>query len=93
LSHPGIVALYSVIPSLDVDYHILELCFAGNLTDFLSLRNPPTLSDREIWQLAKDVGAALAYLKQEKIIHRNICGSNTLITKGFQAVCRLLRTS
>ncbi|KAF5315355.1 hypothetical protein D9619_007132 [Psilocybe cf. subviscida] len=39
----------------------------------------------EIRQFVKDIGAALAYLKQENIIHRNICGTNTLISKGFQA--------
>ncbi|KAF8964438.1 kinase-like domain-containing protein [Flammula alnicola] len=84
LCHPNIAALHFVVSSSNIDYHILELCPEGNLRDLLSSRNPPVLSENELRLITKGIASALAYLKEGRVIHRNICSSNVLLAEGFK---------
>ncbi|KAF8809558.1 kinase-like protein [Phlegmacium glaucopus] len=96
LHHPNIVSLYSISSALSSDYHVLEFCSEGNLSDLLSSRNPSILSEAELRRVLKGVGSALVYLKEEQVIHRNVCPSTILFAEdmkpklsGFEQAVRL----
>jgi serine/threonine protein kinase len=86
LHHPNIASLYSVTSVSSADYHVLEFCSEGNLSDLLSSRNPSILSEAELRRVIKGVGSALAYLKEERVIHRNVCPSTILFAEDLKPV-------
>lgn len=88
LCHPNIVALYSIASSESsfFDYHVLELCSEGSLLALLHSRNPPTLIEAELRNVTKGIAGALAYLKDERIIHGSISLSHILLGQGFKPV-------
>ena len=86
LHHPNIVSLYSITSALSSDYHVLEFCSEGNLSDVLSSRNPSILSEAELRRVLKGVGSALAYLKEERVLHRNVCPSTIFLAEDLKPV-------
>lgn len=90
LHHPNIASLYSVTSVSSADYHVLEFCSEGNLSDLLSSRNPSILSEAELRRVIKGVGSALAYLKEERVIHRNVCPSTILFAEDLKPVSDII---
>lgn len=90
LHHPNIVSLYSITSALSSDYHVLEFCSEGNLSDLLSSRNPSILSESELRRVLKGVGNALVYLKEERVVHRNVCPSTIFLAEDLKPVSDIL---
>lgn len=86
LHHPNIVSLYSISSAPSSDYHVLEFCSEGTLFDLLSSRNPSILSEAELRRVLKGVGSALVYLREERVIHRNVSPSAILFAEDMKPV-------
>ena len=86
LHHPNVASLYSITSALSSDYHVLEFCSEGNLSDLLSSRNPSILSETDLRRVLKGIGSALIYLKEEGVIHRNVCPSTIFFAQDLKPV-------
>lgn len=67
-------------------FHVLELCSAGNLQDFLHTREPPTLTEDEVRGVIKSICDALTYLRKELVVHRDVKPSNILLSGDYGVV-------
>ena len=65
---------------------ILEYCPGGSLTDMMQI-NQRTFSEAQVALIMKHALNGLAYLHQEKKIHRDIKGGNILVTED--GTCKL----
>ncbi|EPQ54523.1 kinase-like protein, partial [Gloeophyllum trabeum ATCC 11539] len=88
IHHPSIVSLFSVFSIPSATYHVLELCPQGTLSDYLSQHSNshrlPVLSDNQLRGVLKSVADALAYLRKELVLHRNLNPTNLLITNEYR---------
>jgi len=84
LHHPTIISLFSVFSTTKADYHVLELCSRGTLSNYLSARQPQILSECELRGVLKNLTDALLYLRKERVVHRDIKTSNILLTDDYR---------
>jgi serine/threonine protein kinase len=92
ICHPNIVALHSAIDLSSAPHfaywHVLEFCSGGNLSDLLRSQD---LSEPELRLVTKGITSALIFLKEERIIHRNIDSTNILLGQGCKPVSFFIR--
>ncbi|KIY46546.1 kinase-like protein [Fistulina hepatica ATCC 64428] len=71
---------------MDSIYHfqVLEFCSGGSLLDFLNKRDPNVLNEGELRGVLKGLCNALAYLKHQSVVHRDISPSNILLTADYR---------
>jgi polo-like kinase 4 len=86
LHHPNIVSLFSSFSTSIADYHILELCTRGTLSDFLHSRSSPILFESELRGVLKSLVDALLYLRKELVIYRDLKPANILLTQDYRIV-------
>ncbi|KAI8972190.1 kinase-like domain-containing protein [Trametes punicea] len=86
LCHPSIISLIYSFTAAAGDYHVLELCREGSLADLLCARDPKILGEGEIRSVARALIDALAYLKKELVLHRDVNPSNILIADDRRVV-------
>ena len=78
--------MLSAFTSGDTKYQILELCVNGDLETYLASRQLPVLEEGELRGVVKGLVDALAYLRKERVIHRNVKPSNVLLNNSFRVV-------
>jgi serine/threonine protein kinase len=79
LNHPNIVSMIDAIQENDQHYLIMELVEGGALDQ--RLIHAPTLSVKEVLDIALDLADALTRAHRLNIIHRDIKPANVLLTK------------
>ena len=82
LQHPNVVKLFHfcAYPQTNLPCLVMELLDCS-LRDYLAQTSGDLSLEIQI-SLSCDVGKALAYLHEAKVIHRDLCGDNVLIQKG-----------
>lgn len=81
LDHPNIVKLLGVVDE-EVDFMlILELCEGGSLRSYLDKQNEHP-SKEEFFSWAKQAAAPVKYLKEMKIVHKDIKSPNYMISRA-----------
>ncbi|KAH0586347.1 hypothetical protein H2248_007588 [Termitomyces sp. 'cryptogamus'] len=83
LHHPNIVSLLSAFSTNQDNFHVLELCSIGDLSNFLDSRPQPSLTESELRGVTKNLADALVYLRRELIVHGDINPSNVLLTSDY----------
>lgn len=81
LNHPNIVKFLGVINKQFNFYLILELCDRGSLTSYLDEHRGERLGQL-FFDWAKQAARPIKYLKDQKIVHKDIKSPNHLITTG-----------
>ncbi|XP_068083360.1 neither inactivation nor afterpotential protein C [Anabrus simplex] len=86
-SHPNLPDLYGVFLKREEDsdklWFVMELCEGGPITDMvraLSVQGRK-MSEEHIAYILKEVVKALVHLHQNHVMHRDVKGSNILLTK------------
>ncbi|AIN96905.1 protein kinase, putative [Leishmania panamensis] len=81
--HPNIVRFYGTYQSMGVLWIVMEYCEGGSVDmAYDQLRRP--LSEPLIAYVCRQALLGLLYLHERHVIHRDIKGSNLLLTKGGQ---------
>ncbi|KAG5508732.1 hypothetical protein JKF63_05230 [Porcisia hertigi] len=81
--HPNIVRFYGTYQSLGVLWIVMEYCEGGSVdTAYDLLRRP--LSEPLIAYVCRQILLGLRYLHERHVIHRDVKGSNVLLTKDGQ---------
>ncbi|CBZ33011.1 protein kinase, putative [Leishmania donovani] len=81
--HPNIVRFYGTYHSMGVLWIVMEYCEGGSVdTAYDLLRRP--LSEPLIAYVCRQTLLGLRYLHERHVIHRDIKGSNLLLTKNGQ---------
>lgn len=80
--HPNIVNCIEIITDSDIIYIVLEYCENGDLSQCLGYSIEENVSKKYILQIIK----SLDYLKQRKIIHRDIKPKNILLTNNKKII-------
>ena len=80
LDHPHIVKLLGVVDENTDFMLILELCDRGSLRSYLKELNGQRLTDKEFLAWAEQAAKPLEYLKQKKIVHKDVKSPNYMIT-------------
>ena len=80
LDHPHIVKLLGVVDENTDFMLILELCDRGSLRSYLKELNGQRLTDKEFLDWAEQAAKPLEYLKQKKIVHKDVKSPNYMIT-------------
>ena len=89
LDHPNIVKLVHVCPYPQGNWPCLVMELLDcSLRKYLETLGHP-LDEKMQVSLSCDVGKALAYLHERKLIHRDLCGDNVLILKGSIPVAKI----
>jgi aurora kinase len=70
LAHPNIVKLYTFFCDLNFIYLLLELCYSGQLYDFLKKKRK--LSEPLTKNIVQQSLKALDYMHENEIIHRDL---------------------
>ena len=79
LQHPNIINMYEYWSDVDTLYVIFEYCPNGSLRDMIRSHGP--LDSTQLWQVCKDVVAAVCFCHENGIVHRDIKPANLLIDK------------
>ena len=79
LDHPHIVKLLGVVDENTDFMLILELCDRGSLRSYLKELNGQRLTDKEFLDWAEQAAKPLEYLKQKKIVHKDVKSPNYMI--------------
>ena len=79
LHHPNIINMYEYWSDIDTLYVIFEYCPNGSLRDMIRTYGP--LDSAQLWQVCKDVVAAVSFCHENGIVHRDIKPANLLIDK------------
>ncbi|XP_072047630.1 mitogen-activated protein kinase kinase kinase 20-like [Amphiura filiformis] len=80
LDHPNIVKLLGVVDE-EIDFMlILELCDRGSLRSHLQELNAGHLSEKQFYDWAEQAARPLQYLRQKRIIHKDVKSPNYMIT-------------
>lgn len=77
LDHPKIVKLYDFFEDQKNTYMVLELCPGNSVRDML--RKKIRLTEEEASKILRDVIDALAYLHDNRVIHRDLKLENFLV--------------
>ncbi|XP_050428342.1 serine/threonine-protein kinase PLK4 [Adelges cooleyi] len=83
LKHPSILELYTFFEDCQHVYLVLELCYNGELLQYLK-RNGNKLSEIEARYLIRQVVEGLLYLHRHNIVHRDMTLTNLLLTKDMR---------
>ena len=78
LHHPNIVKLENFFEDSENSYLLFEFCPYGNLKDLLNKRKK--LTELEVKYYLLQIVSALKYLRNNKVIHRNLKLENILIS-------------
>lgn len=79
LDHPNLVRLHAVVPVEDALVLVLDLAEGGSLADLLHARG--RLTPGETITAIAPVGAALAYLHDEGVVHGDVSAANILFAR------------
>jgi serine/threonine protein kinase len=79
LSHDGIIKLEDVYVTSEKIYMVMELCTGGELFDYVVEKG--TLTEEEAAHIVRKVTAAVVYMHQKNIIHRDMKPENLLLVK------------
>lgn len=82
--------MFSAFNSRDALYEVMELCTGGSLFELLDSRHNHRLSECELRGTTKSLVDALIYLRNERVIHRDIRPPNILITEYGRVVSTYL---
>ena len=83
LRHPKLVQLYSLCSREEPVYIVTELMEHGNLLQYLAMPgNWMSLKLPQLIDMAAQVAAGMAYLEEQKVIHRDLAVRNILVGKG-----------
>ncbi|XP_072041377.1 uncharacterized protein [Amphiura filiformis] len=82
LDHPNIVKLLAVVDESPDYFLIMELCTCGSLRSFLDQRKGKRLPLDQLCDLAKQAALPLKYLREMKILHKDVKSPNYLIADG-----------
>ena len=85
LNHPNIIPLLGVCDKEPDFFLILELCHSTLYCYLYEDKDNKPLSEDEAFTLAKQVATGLKYLREEKILHRDVKSPNILIAGDFTA--------
>jgi eukaryotic-like serine/threonine-protein kinase len=80
LDHPNLVRLHSLITVDDAAVLVLDLAAGGSLARLLEARG--RLAVGEVSTLAASIGAALAYLHDQGVVHGDVSAGNVLFTES-----------
>lgn len=83
LKHPSVLELYTFFEDGKNVYLVLELCYNGELLQYLK-RNGNKLSEIEARYIIKQVVEGLLYLHKHNIVHRDMTLTNLLLTKDMR---------
>eukprot|EP01097_Dermamoeba_algensis_P001058 TRINITY_DN1401_c0_g3_i2.p1 TRINITY_DN1401_c0_g3~~TRINITY_DN1401_c0_g3_i2.p1 ORF type:complete len:420 (-),score=89.15 TRINITY_DN1401_c0_g3_i2:217-1476(-) len=78
LDHPNVVRLLDHRSHTEYFFLILEFCDAGTLKDFIQTQ---VYNQKTAWEFMKGLASGLQYLKEKKIIHRDLKADNILLAK------------
>ncbi|XP_072029974.1 uncharacterized protein [Amphiura filiformis] len=81
LDHPNIVKLLGVVDEKFDFFLILELCEGGSLRSYLNDHKGQNLG-LKFYDFAKQAARPIKYLKEKKIVHKDIKSPNYLLTNG-----------
>ncbi|KAJ9064978.1 Serine/threonine-protein kinase plk1 [Entomophthora muscae] len=81
LKHPNIVKHYSSMEDRDFVYHFMEICRHGSLQDLISRRKKLTEPEVRFYML--QILKAVAHLKKNQIIHRDLKLANIFIAEDM----------
>jgi serine/threonine protein kinase len=90
LDHPNIVKVLEVFRENNTVYYVMEYIDGGTLDDYIKTNG--RLKEKDAFGILKDVGSALAYMHENKMLHldlkpknimRNISGHIYLIDFGL----------
>ncbi len=90
LDHPNIVKVLEVFSENNTVYYVMEYIDGGTLDDYIKKNG--RLKEKDAFGILKDVGSALAYMHENKMLHldlkpknimRNISGHIYLIDFGL----------
>ncbi|WP_375489319.1 protein kinase [uncultured Jatrophihabitans sp.] len=84
LDHAHLVRLHAVAPADDALVLVLDLADGGSLADLLRSRG--RLTPGEVITAVAPIGAALAYLHDEGVVHGDVSAANILFTAGGSAL-------
>jgi hypothetical protein len=76
LDHPHLVRLHTLIPTGDASVLVLDLAEGGSLAQLLAARG--RLTPGEVITAVAPVGAALAYLHRNGVVHGDVSAANIL---------------
>ncbi|TNJ30475.1 Kinase, NEK [Giardia muris] len=89
LDHPNIIrCIRGEENDLDSTYVlVMDLC-CGDLREEMSRRKKAnsSYSDQEVWKTIREVAAALAYLHEKRLVHRDLKPDNVLIASDGRCV-------
>jgi serine/threonine protein kinase len=81
--HPNVVRFFGTYQSLGVLWIVMEYCEGGSVDNVYDLLRRP-LSEPLIAYVCRETLLGLRYLHEHLIIHRDVKGSNILLTKDGQ---------
>jgi tRNA A-37 threonylcarbamoyl transferase component Bud32 len=84
ISHPGVAAIYEVVPGEDSPYIVMELIDGRSLAELLVAEGP--LAPHRVAGIGRQVLAALVAGHIVGVLHRDLKPGNVMITSDEQAV-------
>jgi tetratricopeptide (TPR) repeat protein len=83
LTHPSILPIIEAGIQGEMPYLVVEYASNGSLKDILQKRYPNLLSFEQVLTILRQVGKALHYAHQQKVVHRDLKPDNILFdTEG-----------
>lgn len=78
LSHPNIVKVLEVFVANNTCYYAMEYLSGGSLTDYIEKKNG--LDEAEAIDFITQIGSALAYMHEHKMLHLDVKPSNIMLS-------------
>ncbi|XP_058167943.1 tyrosine-protein kinase hopscotch [Anopheles ziemanni] len=78
LRHKNIVRFIMFIEELDKLVVVMEYVPKGSLLSYLGYQRP-TLEEKDLLQMARDIANGMQYLFEKKIVHRDLAARNILV--------------
>ena len=80
LDHPHLVRLHALVPTSDASVLVLDLADGGSLAELIDVRG--RLAPGEVITAVAPIGAALAYLHSNGVVHGDVSAANILFLPG-----------
>ena len=77
LEHDGIVNVLEAFPENNTHYYVMEYVDGGSLDAYI--RSKGRLSERETLSLARQIGSALAFMHDNKMLHLDLKPKNIML--------------